>query len=992
MAGYRLPRGGTRIDRTGPLRFSFDAAVVNGFAGDTIASALIASGRTTIGRSFKYHRPRGVYSAGSEEPNALVTIDYPGTTEPNTKATILKVQDGLRTRSQNAWPSLGLDFGAVNQLFAPFFAAGFYYKTFMGPGRGGWMLYEPFIRRAAGLGRASFEPDPDRYDTAHAFCDVLVVGGGPAGLSAALTAGRSGARVILCDDAPMLGGTLDLEDRLGGGNPVDWLFTTQSALNGLAGVRRMTRTSVYGYYDDDVLGAVETLANGEAARQRHWRIQARRVVLATGAVERPFVFAGNDTPGVMLAAAMLSYARRYGVAAGRDVVVFTNNDSGWQRALALSRAGVAVRAVVDPRPQGPEDLAHHLAETGAECLLGRVISRASGGTALKTVRVQPFDLQENRTTGAHRDLKCDALAVSAGWVPRVHLASQGGGPPVYSEAIHAFLPGEPREHWIAAGALLGSFDSDTAVAEGTRAGSEAAAALGFGSAEAARNSSRPLRPSGPSASQLPLFEIAGKGKAFVDLQNDVTASDVRLAQREGFESVEHLKRYTTLGMATDQGKTSNLNGLTILAKARGVPVPAVGTTRFRPPYNPVSLGALAGRARGGHLSALRRTPLHDWHVKAGGLMVNVGPWQRPRAYMKEGETLEQAYVREARAVRASVGITDVSTLGKIDVQGPDAATFLDRVYTNTFSTLPVGKARYGLMLRDDGFLYDDGTTWRLADNRYLMTTTTANGALVYQNLEMLLAIAWPELKVSLASLTDQWAGVAVAGPNSRALLAKALGDIDVSDGALPFMGVRAGHLGGVPVMVARLSFSGELAYEVYSAADYARPLWETLLDAGKEFSVEPYGLEALGTLRIEKGHVTGAEIDGRTSVHDLGLEKMFSMKKDFVGKPLALRPALTDSANKQLVGLRSLDGTSVSSGAHLVDGADPKQPGRSQGHITAMCYSPATEGYIALALLERGRQRHGEKLFAADPVRSKHGPVEVVDPCFFDKDGSRMHG
>ena len=993
MPGHRLPRGGSRIDRTRPLRFTFDGAAVTGYAGDTVASALLASGQTIIGRSFKYHRPRGVFSAGPEEPNALVTLGS-GSVEPNSKATIVEARDGLRVRSQNAWPSLGFDTSAVNGLFAPFFAAGFYYKTFMGPGRAGWMLYEPAIRRAAGLGAASFEPDPDRYDSENAFCDVLVVGGGPAGLSAALAAGKAGARVILCEESPALGGALDLEDGIGEEDAAEWLFATTSALNHLANVRRLTRISVYGYYDDNVLGAVEDIVGGAAdtTRQRHWRIQARQVVLATGAIERPFVFPGNDRPGVMLAGAALAYARRYGVAVGGDLVVFTNHDGGWESAVALSRAGVPVRAVIDPRQQAPANAVDELGDTGTECLTGHVVTAARGRKALKSVRIEVFDAAAGRAGGAARELKCDALAVAAGWVPLVHLASQAGGPPIYSDAIHAFLPGEARERWIAAGAVRGTFDAAAAAAEGERAGIEAAKALGFdaGARRMPKSSSEDIRQ--PLGNQLPLFEIPAEGKAFVDLQNDVTASDVRLARQEGFESVEHLKRYTTLGMAADQGKTSNLNGIAILAEARGLSIPAVGTTRFRPPYNPISLGALVGRARGAHFTPLRRVPLHDWHIKAGAEMMNVGLWQRPRVYAGDGETLEQAYVREARAVRASVGITDVSTLGKIDVQGPDAATFLDRVYTNTFSTLPVGKARYGLMLRDDGFLYDDGTTWRLGDNRYLMTTTTANGALVYQNLEMLLAIAWPELKVSLASVTDQYAGAAVAGPNSRALLKKALDDVDVSDAGLPFMGVKAGHIGAIEVLVARLSFSGERAYEVYCGSDYAVAVWERLLEAGKEFSVVPYGLEALGALRIEKGNVTHAEIDGRTSVHDLGLEKVFSMKKDFVGKPLALRPALTDPGRKQLIGVKSLDGKPVSGGAHLVGGADPKEPGRSQGHVTAMCFSPALETYIALALLERGRARHGETLYAADPLRGRHGPVEIVDPCFVDKDGSRLHG
>jgi sarcosine oxidase subunit alpha len=542
--------------------------------------------------------------------------------------------------------------------------------------------------------------------------------------------------------------------------------------------------------------------------------------------------------------------------------------------------------------------------------------------------------------------------------------------------------------------MCGAFGSDEAVAQGASAGEEAARELGFASHN--EPSAAPALPqhadSWRADNFLPLFEVPAEGKAFVDFQNDVTASDIRLARREGFESVEHLKRYTTLGMAADQGKTSNLNGLAILAKERGLPVPAVGATRFRPPYNPVTLGSLAGRARGGHFQPLRRTALHDWHVKAGAEMLNVGLWQRPRAYLWERESLEHAYVREMRGVRESVGITDVSTLGKIDVQGPDAAIFLDRVYTNTFSTLPVGKARYGLMLREDGFIYDDGTTWRLSDTRYLMTTTTANAGGVMQHLEMLLALAWPELRVAVASVTDHWAGVAVSGPNSRALLERALDDMDVSDAGLPMLGVRAGHLAGIRVLVARLSFSGERAYEVYCGADHAIQIWDRLLAAGKEFEVMPYGLEALGGLRIEKGHVTGAELDGRTTVHDIGLEKMFSTKKDFVGKPLGLRPALTDPGRKQLVGLRSLDGNAVLGGAHLVAGPDPKQPGKSQGHVTSMCYSPELGTYIALALLERGRSRYGETLYAADPVRGGHGAVEVRDACFIDKDGSRMHG
>ncbi len=996
MPGYRLPRGGSRIDRLRPLRFTFDGRRIDGLAGDTIASALIASGQTLVARSFKYHRPRGIYSAGAEEPNALVTLGADAATDPNVKATIVEAQDGMAVHSQHAWPSLATDLGAVNGLFAPFFAAGFYYKTFMGPGRRGWMRYEPMIRRAAGLGRASFEPDPDRYEMANAFCDVLVVGAGPAGLAAALTVGQAGAHVILCDEAPIFGGMADLDDRIGDEPAADWLFAMRSALNGMENVEQCPRLSVYGYYDGNVLGAVERVAWTGAdgrTRQRHWRIQAQRVVLATGAIERPFVFPENDRPGVMLARAALAYARRYGVSVGGDVVLFTSHDDGWRNAAALARAGVPIRAVVDPRSDAPAEAEAELLATGTKSFAGHVVTAVEGGRATKAVAIAPFDAASGAVSDDGLRLDCDALLLAAGWTPTIHLASQAGGAPVYEEALDAFLPGEPREAWHAAGAMCGIADTKGAAASGALAGADAAEALGL---EPSRNGARNGPKTGRSleatpGNRLPLIEVPVPGKAFVDLQNDVTTADVRLAQREGFQSVEHLKRYTTLGMAADQGKTANLNAISILAKERGVSAPAIGTTRYRPPYNSVSLGALVGRARGAHMQPLRRTPLHDWHLKAGAEMINVGLWQRPRVYAREGETLEAAYVREARHVRASVGITDVSTLGKIDVQGPDAATFLDRVYTNTFSTLPIGKARYGLMLRDDGFLFDDGTTWRLAESRYLMTTTTANAALVLQHLEMLLAIAWPELKVSVASLTDQWAGAALAGPKSRDLLSKVL-DIDVSDAALPFMGVKPGHVGAIPVLVARLSFSGELAYEIYSGADHTLALWEKLIETGAEFGVVPYGLEALGVLRLEKGHVVGSEITGRTTVHDLGLEKMFSKKKDFVGKPLALRPALTDPGREQLVGVKSLDGKPVMAGAHLVSGADAKTPGPPEGRVTSMGYSPALEGYIALALLKGGRQRHGEKLHAADPLRDGHGPVEIVAPCFFDPDGSRMHG
>ncbi len=993
MAGYRLAGGGGRVDRSKVLRFRFDGETITGFAGDTIASALLASGRLMVARSFKYHRPRGVFSAGSEEPNALVTIGEAARTTPNVQTTMAEASEGLVVRSQNAWPSLNNDFGALTGLLSPFLAAGFYYKTFIGPFRGAWMLYEPIIRRAAGMGAATREPDPDRYEHAHGFCDVLVVGGGPAGLAAALAAGRSGARVILVDENAEFGGASVLDTAtIDGSDTAGWVRSAVAELAVLQNVRLLRRTAVYGYYDGNVLAGTERLPAGDAAapRERHWRFQARQVILATGAMERPIVFAGNDTPGVMLLGAALAYVRHYGVAAGRAVTVFANNDAAWHQAAALAETGITIKAIIDPRDAGPEDSAKTLRAAGTVFYTGHVVTAAEGGKAVSGVVIAQFDSTAGNVSGGATTIDSDSLLVSGGWTPNVNLASQAGEPPVFDSGTGAFIPGTPREAWAAAGAMTGKLALQSAIESGFEVGVETVKSLGFNALPTTFTVENPNQEVG----FLPLYEIPsnGPGKAFVDMQHDVKASDVRLARREGFSAPEHLKRYTTLGMAADQGRTSNVNALAIMAAEEGRPIAEVGTTRFRPPYSPVTFGAIVGRATGKHFQPVRRTPMHDWHEKAGADMINVGQWQRPRVYRRPGESVEDAYIREARAVRNSVGITDVSTLGKIDVQGPDAATFLDRVYTNTFSTLPVGKARYGLMLRDDGFLYDDGTTWRLTETRYLMTTTTGNAAGVMALLEFGLAVDWPDLKVALTSLTEQWAGVAIAGPQARALLTKVITDIDFSDKALPFMGVRTGRLGDVDVLVSRLSFSGELAYEVYCGADFGLVLWTTLLEAGEEFDCTPYGLEALGTLRIEKGHVIHDEMDGRTGVHDLGLEKMFSKKKDFVGKPMALRAALTDPGRKRLVGLKSLDGKPIRAGAQLVTGSDPNLPGGSQGQVTSMGYSPAVEAYIALALLERGPERHGETLYAADPVRGLHGPVKVCAPCFYDPDGSRMHG
>jgi methylglutamate dehydrogenase subunit C len=990
MSGYRLPAGGTLIDRDQPITFRFDGRRMSGYAGDTLASALLAGGTRIVARSFKYHRPRGIFSCGPEEPNALVTIGEGARSTPNTKATVTELHDGLVAASQNRWPSLRFDLMAATGLFAPVLSAGFYYKTFMGPTRGAWHLYERFIRRAAGLGRPAGQPDPDHYGTSHLFCDVLVVGGGASGLSAALAAARCGARVVLCDDGGEPGGSLFSQARTIDGVPAhDWARATVQALSAFPDVRVMPRTTVWGYYDGNVLAALERVTDHLAQkpahlpREHHWTIQATEVVLATGATEWPILFGGNDLPGVMLAGAVHRYAQGYGVAAGRRVVLFGGHDGLYETALELAGAGVGIAAVVDPRKSPPDDLATDCRDAGIAVHAASAVVRASGRGRVRAVEIASLDAPDRTER-----IVADTCATSGGWMPSIQLHSQAGGRPVYDCDSGMFLPGAPRERWRSAGACRGVMALPDCLADGAAAGRDAAAAAGFVADDAAPPATEQTRQARPP---LVFRESPGAGrgraKTFVDLQNDVTLSDIQLAHREGFRTAEHVKRYTTLGMGTDQGRTSNLPALAVLAGLRGTGIAEVGTTSYRAPSVPVTLGALAGPRTGAHLRPVRRTPMHDRHIAAGAEMVAAGLWMRPRAYFLPDETLDDAYVREMRLVRERVGIADVSTLGKIDVQGPDAATFLDRIYVNTISTLPAGRARYGVMLRDDGFVFDDGTCWRLSQTRFLVTTTTANAGPVMQWLEFLLDTAWPELRVHLASVTDQWAGIAVSGPLSRAVLGRVIEGVDLMNDALPHMGVREAMMGDVPVMVARLSFSGELAYEVFAPAHHGVAVWDALLDEG----AAPYGLEALGALRIEKGHIAGSEIDGRTTLSDLGLARMASSKKDFIGNAMMAREALAAPGRPALVGLVSQNGRPVRIGAQLVEDGPGMPPARSLGHVTATTWSPTLERYIALALLSDGRQRHGTRLIAADPVRGAQVPVDVRDAHFYDPEGKRLH-
>lgn len=993
IAGRGLP------DRIRRLAFTFNGVRHTGLEGDTLASALLANGVHLVGRSFKYHRPRGILAAGADEPNALVQLARGERTEPNARATMVELFEGLTAASQNCWPSVAFDVGAINNALSRLLPAGFYYKTFMWPPTPRWWLrYEHLIRHAAGMGRAASAPDPDRYEHRYAHCDVLVIGSGPAGLAAARAAAASGARVIVCDEGARLGGSLlGATVSIDGAGAMAWLDETLRALAANADVTRLARTTAFGWYDGNLVGLIERVTDHLATapthlpRQRLWKVRAKSIVLASGALERPIAYANNDRPGTMLAGAARTYVERYGVRPGSRAVVFTNNDSAYAAALSLHEAGVGIAAIVDARADSKlaGALPQRARSAGLSILAACVVHDARGGQRVNAVEVRPLG------GGGARAIACDLVCVSGGWNPAVHLFSQARGRLRYDDALAAFLPDHSPMPIAAAGAANGTFDLAAALAEGHAAGLRGAQAAGLAPAPLAAARAEPLATG--SLEALWAVPASTRGaKRFVDLQNDVTASDIALAAREGYTSVEHLKRYTTLGMGTDQGKTSNIVGLALLAEQLGRPIPQVGTTTFRPPYTPVTLGAYPGIHAGPHVEPTRRTCLHDWHVAQSARMNNAGLWKRPHSYPRGSESPEEAANREARNVRTHVGVVDVSTLGKIELQGRDVAEFLNRVYINRWDTLPVGRCRYGVMLRDDGLVFDDGTTSRLAHSHWLMTTTTVNAAKVLQHLESLLQVDWPDLQVFVTSVTEQWAAVALSGPKSRDVLAR-LVDIDVANAAFPFLAVGECHVmvGGepMPARLLRMSYSGELAYEIHVPADRALALWEALLAAGEGFGIMPYGTEAMGTLRIEKGHVViGPEADGRTTADDLGLGKLVSAAKWCVGKPLLSRPALTESGRWQLVGLTALEGAKMPRAAKLVADPDRAFPNPMLGHVTSWCWSPNLEAWIALALLANGRERQGETLWAVSPLAGARVRVKVGPPCFIDPDGERLRG
>ncbi|WP_294228005.1 sarcosine oxidase subunit alpha family protein [uncultured Shimia sp.] len=975
---------GGLIDRSSRVNFQFDGKTYQGHKGDTLASALLANDVRLMGRSFKYHRPRGVMTAGSEEPNALMKLRTGARQEPNSRATVTELFDGLEARSQNRFPSLKFDFMGINDRFSNFLTAGFYYKTFMWP-RAFWeKLYEPVIRKAAGLGSISFEDDPDSYDKGFLHCDLLVVGSGPAGLMAALTGGRAGARVILAEEDFITGGRLNAETHaVGGMSGSDWARSVMAELESLENVRILTRTTVIGAFDHGIYGAVERVSDhllvpeSGKPRQTLWRIYSKRAVLAAGATERPIAFENNDRPGVMMAGAVRAYVNRWAVTPHQQVAVFTNNDDGHRTAADLIAKGVDVTGVIDVRPDAPSLV-------GIEVFAGAHVVNSKGLLGLKSVQIR-------LANGEIRDLTCGALGVSGGWNPNVHLTCHQRGRPVWNDTIAAFVPGgEMPVGLTVAGAANGHLSTAQALQTGADAAVRALKGLGVSAAA----------PDLPEAEDAPIsltpfwYVKEGKGRAWIDQQNDVTVKDIKLAHQENFRSVEHLKRYTTLGMATDQGKTSNMGGLAVMAELTGKSIPETGTTIFRPPYTPVAMGALAGRSIGKDFHPTRETPSHKWAVEQGAEFVEAGNWLRAQWFPQPGEThWRQSVDREVLQTRKSVGICDVTTLGKIDVQGADAAEFLNKIYANGFAKLPVGKVRYGLMLREDGIAYDDGTAARLAEDHFVVTTTTANAVLVYRNMEFARQCLWPDLDVQLISTTEAWAQYAVAGPNARKLLQKVVDpEFDLSNDAFPFM--ACGEItvcGGLQARLFRISFSGELAYEIAVPTRYGDAMIRALMEAGEEFDAVPYGTEALGVMRIEKGHAAGNELNGTTTALKLGLGRMVSKKKDCIGNVLSEREGLNATGALRLVGLRPVDSKDViPAGAHLMNADGSVSAKTDLGYVTSAAYSPILGCSIALAFLKGGGDRMGDVLRVINPLEGQEVRAEVVSAHFVDPEGERL--
>jgi len=992
---YRLDNIGY-INRDKKISFTFNGKKYFGYEGDTLASALLANGIHLVGRSFKYHRPRGFFGAGVDEPNAKVQLYKGAKTEPNANATEVELVEGLIVKSQNCWPSVSFDFGAINNLFQKFFPAGFYYKTFMWPKSFWYKVYEPIIRKAAGLGVAPLKPDPDRYEHKYEYCDVLIAGSGPSGLASALAAAKNGARVILAEDKSRFGGSLLVDEvTIGNKKGKEWADEAISQLKSMPNVIVKNRSQVFGYYDHNMMVMFEKTRdhienpNKFTPRQKLWYIRAKEIVISTGSLERPLIFGNNDRPGILLSSAAKEYLKVYGVLVGRKPIIFTNNDSAYDTAIEFKKNGINP-LVVDTRTNSDSSVISEAKNLNIDIKFSHGIANTKGHLKVNSATIGKFNSDKSSYENLE-EVSCDCICVSGNWTPTVHLSSQSGNKLKFNETIDAFIPSQSRQKESTIGSANGSFTLKQALEDGFNKGFEL-------SNKITNKNSKSTAPTSNERSYgehdkfwcMPLPKNKHY-KRFVDFQNDVAVSDIELAVREGFRSIEHVKRYTTLGMATDQGKTSNLNGLQLVSNIEGKIVPEVGHTTFRPPYTAVTIGTIVGREVGKHYRPTRKSPMHEWHEKNNAVFVDAGLWLRPRYYKQDNESLEEAAKREANNVRKNVGVCDVTSLGKIDIKGPDTAEFLNRIYTNAWMKLPVGKARYGVMLREDGIVFDDGTTTRISENHFHMTTTTAQAVNVLAHLEYYLQVVWPELNVNVLSTTEQWAGAALAGPNSRELLSKLFPETNILNEALPFMGYKESDLFDVPARIFRISFSGELAYEINVESNYGTFMWEKIIEFGQEMNIEPYGTEALSTLRIEMGHVAGSELDGRTIPYDVSLEGMLSKKKDFIGKRSLTREAFLNPKREKVVGVVPLDKkTTIPEGSHLVKDGNAFSPNPKLGHVSASCWSVEYNNPFSLAIIQDGKNRIGEKLYAVSPLNNKNIAVEIVSSHYVDPKGERV--
>ena len=996
---FRLSSGG-QIKRTERILFKFNGKKYFGYQGDTLASALLANGVHLVARSFKYHRPRGIFTSGAEEPSALVQVTRDkARTDPNLRATQVEIFDGLEAESQNCWPSVNFDFGEINNLFSPIIPAGFYYKTFMWPGNLWESLYERFIRKAAGLGKSPRENDPDMYDHKYYHCDILIIGTGPSGLTAAKIAAKTGKKILLVDERAHFGGDLSFSNedhtKINNLSPIKWIEKTLDELKNNKNVKILKRTSVSSYHNYNYLIMMENLSDHlndnnkiNKIRQRLWKVRANKVILATGSIERPMVFDCNDRPGIMLSSAVRKYANFYGVKCGNNIVIFTNNDDAYETAISLHSKGVKINKIVDIREKSNGDLPNKCIDLGIKILWKHAVIYAEGHNKIRKIHVSKLSNDNSGIIENIIKINCDLLCVSGGYTPAIHLFTQSGGKLSYNEEKFYFHPKSSIDNQICIGSCNGTFNLKEIISESQRKTNEFLQS----------NFKDEIKISDSNQGSfenlwlIPSNKTSGKTKSFVDYQNDATSNDIKLALREGFRSIEHVKRYTTTGMATDQGKIGNMHALGIISETTNTKMGVLGTTTFRPPYTPLTFGAIVGRNVKEFFDPIRKTPMHNWELEFGAKFEDVGQWKRAWYYPIGNENLHQAVQRESKASRTHAGILDASTLGKIDIQGVDSSEFLNRVYTNAWSKLAIGKCRYGLMLNDDGMVYDDGVTTRLGENHYMMTTTTGGAANVMSKLEDFLQTEWPELKVYLTSVTDHYATISVCGPNSKKILEKVTENIDYSNNNFPHMSYKKGTIDKINCRVMRISFTGELSYEINIQANYGLAVWKKCMQVGKEFGITPYGTESSHLMRTEKGFIiVGQETDGTITPVDLQMDWIISKKKyDFIGKRSLYRSDTMKEDRKQYVGLLTVNPDEIlEEGAQIIADHQVKKPVDMLGHVSSSYYSPNLKKSIALGLVKNGKNLKGKKLYV--PMKNKTIEIIVSDPVFLDKEGKKLN-